>query len=201
LFKGLQRQRRRNIKRARDAGIETQVAASREALFDVFYPLHVRTRQRLGVPVQPRRFFEVLWRRLIEPGLGTVVTAHHEGTPVAAGVLLAWNRYVTIKYSGSDRAYSNIRPTDALFAACLRWSVEQGAAAFDMGRTELENPSLREFKQGWRGEERELSYSHFADAPPEPGSGRAVRALGVVLRRSPPFVTRAVGELAYKYAA
>jgi hypothetical protein len=60
----------RNIKRAQREGVAVRAAAS-SADLAAFYALHIRTRRRLGVPVQPRRFFDLLWRRMIEPGLAT----------------------------------------------------------------------------------------------------------------------------------
>jgi CelD/BcsL family acetyltransferase involved in cellulose biosynthesis len=201
VFSRLQRQRQRNIKRAEQAGCVTVVEKDSPALERVFFHLHSLTRKRLGVPVQPRRFFAAIQRHVIEGGLAVTLVTRYRDEPVAAGLLLTWNGWCVLKFSASDRRFSDVRPTDALMATALRWSCQNGYVRFDLGRTELGNEGLRAFKLGWGGVERELSYTTFADAAPEPGHGRAEQLLGVVLRHSPTWVARAVGAVAYRYAA
>jgi hypothetical protein len=47
-----------------------------------------------------------------------------------------------------------------------------------------------------------LAYSTLGGrAPAAEGDGLATRVLGGVIRRSPPWVCRALGELLYRYAA
>src|SRR5262249_53885488 len=50
----------RNIRRAEREGVEVREATTEAELADVYYALHVRTRRRLGAPVQRRSFFSLL---------------------------------------------------------------------------------------------------------------------------------------------
>lgn len=190
----------RNIRRAEKEGVRVRHGASAEDLVDVFYSLHLRTRRRQGVPVQPKRFFRLLWERMIEPGLGFVSLAESEGEPVAGAVFLRWGEAATYKFGASDPEWLRLRPNHLIFWDAIRMLAADGVRTLDFGRTELENEGLRRFKSGWGAEETPLVYTVFGDAP-QAGRDRAGQALGAVIRRSPPWVCRGLGELLYKYAA
>jgi CelD/BcsL family acetyltransferase involved in cellulose biosynthesis len=166
----------------------------------VFYELHTLTRRGHGVPVQPRRFFEHMWERIVEPGLGFVLVAEANGHPAAAALFLAWNGTVIYKYSAARPELSRFRPTNVILWHAVRWACENGYRSFDFGRTDLDNEGLRAFKRGWGTEERLVAYSVLGERPPS-ASVSSPRALEAVIRRSPPFVTRLLGELFYRYAA
>jgi hypothetical protein len=127
--------------------------------------------------------------------------AYSGSIPVAGAVFLTWNGTVVYKYGASDPDYWKLRPNHLIFWTAIRWACEHGYRVFDFGRTDLDNQGLRDFKSGWGATERPLVYSLLADRPPKPPSGRLSHALEEVIRRSPPWVCRAVGELLYKYAA
>jgi CelD/BcsL family acetyltransferase involved in cellulose biosynthesis len=187
----------RNIRRAEREGVEVRMATTESELADVFYALHVRTRRRLGAPVQRRRFFSLLWRRVLEPGGGYLLLAHHDGRAVAGAVFLTHGRTVVYKYGASDERHWSVRPNHLLFRDAIARSCAEGRAAFDFGRTDFEDTGLREFKRGWGAAEHELVYSSLGGGA---GSAHAVRdaaatALRGVIRTSPPIVCRAAGLL------
>jgi CelD/BcsL family acetyltransferase involved in cellulose biosynthesis len=188
---------RRGLSRARRGPIQTRVGASEEALRD-FYRLHLQTRRRLGVPIQPRRFFDLLWERMLDRGLGFCVTALLDGRAVAAAVFLDWNGTVVYKFGASDPAYWRLFPNHLLFWTAIRHGCEEGAAAFDLGCTDLDHHSLRTFKSEW-GVERPLVTSGIGASPPARPEGAAQRLLAAVIQHSPTPVCRAIGELLYRY--
>lgn len=174
--------------------------ADRESdLAEVFYDLHVSTRRRLGVPVQPRRFFRLLWTRMLEPGFGFALLAQSEGRSVAGAVFLVRGRTMVYKFGASERDAQRLRPNHLLMSSAIREACGGGLDVFDFGRTDLDGDSLREFKLGWGTTEEPLVYSYLGDA--KPGTGRAAAALAPLIRRSPPVVCRTIGELFYKRAA
>ena len=61
---------RRNIRAGEKGPAVVRIASSESDVAEVFYRLHVNTRRRLGLPGQPRRFFHLLWSRMIQPELG-----------------------------------------------------------------------------------------------------------------------------------
>jgi lipid II:glycine glycyltransferase (peptidoglycan interpeptide bridge formation enzyme) len=168
-----------------------------------FYRLHQETRHRLGTPVQPLRFFRLLWERALSQGLGFVLLARKDGRPVAGAVFLHWNGTLVYKYGASLPAYWQLRPNNLLFWEAIRWGCERGYRVFDWGKTDLEDEGLRNFKRGWGSEERLVRYSVLADAPPAPPAtaGYRRRLLTSLIQRSPVWVGRAVGEVLYGHFA
>jgi CelD/BcsL family acetyltransferase involved in cellulose biosynthesis len=191
---------RRNIRKGERSGVTVRRAEEEADLVDVFYGLHVETRRRLGVPVQPRRFFRLLWRTVVEPGLGFVLLAEHGERPLAGAVFLAWKGTVAYKYGASDPQWLGLRPNEVLFRDAIAWACTNGYSTLDFGRTDADAAGLRRFKLGWGCEEAPLLYSVVGGEPPRLDSSSST-ALAPLLRRSPTWVTRVVGELLYKYAA
>jgi CelD/BcsL family acetyltransferase involved in cellulose biosynthesis len=191
---------RRHIAAAQRAGVQVRYG---EAVQDVehFYRLHAQTRRRQGVPVQPRRYFRMLWERMIEPGHGVVVLASTGAAVVAGAVYLHGGGTVTYKYGASDQRYWSLRPNHAVMAFAIAWAVERGCSSFDFGRTDLGNEGLMRFKASWGAAPRPLRYTSSAGGGGA-GAGRTLQAtMAPVIRRSPAFVCRGLGELLYRYAA
>jgi CelD/BcsL family acetyltransferase involved in cellulose biosynthesis len=192
---------RRNIRRAERAGVTIRVGDAEPDVTEVFYSLHTRTRRRLGVPVQPLRYFRLLWRRVLQPGLGTVLVAELDGVPVASGIFLASGATCVYKYGASDERRWDARPNHLLFWEAIRWATAKGCRTFDFGRTHLADEGLRQFKARWGTVERELAYSVFADTPPRVSGGGTPALLCSVIRHGPTVVPRVLGEVLYRYTA
>lgn len=192
----------RNVRRAEKQGIVVERSQERSHLVDIFYRLHVRTRRRQGVPVQPRRYFELLWEAMIEQGLGYVSVAYAGTKPVASAVFLTWRGTVIYKYGASDQAAWPLRPNHLLFWDAIEASCRNGDHTFDFGRTELSNDGLRSFKGGWNAEETLLHYSIIGGADRSRSSvHRGAALVQPALRHAPLWACRAVGALLYRYAA
>src|SRR5204862_1950065 len=125
---------RRNIRTAERRGV-TVHRGSAPADIETFYRLHLMTRRRLGVPVQPRRFFELLGSRVLEEGLGFILSARAGDVPIAAAVFLHWNGELVYKYGASDHRYWEYRPNNLLFWEAIRWARDNGYHTIDFGRT------------------------------------------------------------------
>ena len=192
----------RNVRRAVREGVTVRVAEREDDLARTFYALHVATRHRLGVPIQPRRFFKLLWRRVVAAGHGFVLLAEaRDGSPAAGAVFLTSPRTITYKYGASDSAAWGLRPNHLLFWTAIARACEAGYERFDFGRTDLEDEGLRTFKSGWGTVEEPLVYTTLAETPPTEAHGRAAHAVRGILQRSPSIVSRATGALLYRYAA
>jgi hypothetical protein len=155
------------------------------------------------VPVQPRRYFQLLWERVLAPGGGFVLLAELNRVPVAGAVFLMANGVVVYKYGASDAAHWRLRPNNALFHEAISQSASAGCHSFDWGRTDYEDEGLRRFKAGWGASEHELAYTVLgARAEPAASSngGRVVALSRTVIRRSPSVVSRLAGALLYRYA-
>jgi CelD/BcsL family acetyltransferase involved in cellulose biosynthesis len=166
-----------------------------------FYRLHLGTRRRLGVPVQPRRFFRLLWQRILEPGLGFALLASSGGRPIAGAVFLAGGRQCVYKFGASEREAQRLRPNHLLLWTAIREACTSGYEQFDFGRTDLDGHNLREFKLGWGTVEDPLIYSAIGGPAADVRPSRARRTLGRLIRHSPAWICRASGELLYRRAA
>ena len=200
LLQAVQSSHRRSMRRALQEGITVRTAETESDVSDVFYRLHLMNRRALGVPIQPRRYFHLLWRRVLDPGLGRLFLAYSGIQPVAGVVVLRFKRTAIYKYSALDPRARALRPNHLLVWRAIQWSIEGGASVFDFGRTDVGHEGLRRFKRGWGAFEEELTYATLGE-PPSARRRQAPHLLGTAIRHSPPFVCRLIGELSYKYAA
>lgn len=195
----------RNIARAEREGIEIRRGEGRKAL-DTFYALHLDTRHRLGVPVQPRHYFDLLGQKLLDTGLGFILLAYAGAHPVAGAVFLTYQNTLTYKYGASNSEYWSLRPNHALFWTAIRWGCEHGYEIFDWGKTAADNEGLQRFKGQWGAEALPLVYSMLdtrrSDVAPRAAlSKRWSGLMETVIRKSPKFVCRTLGELLYGHFA
>jgi len=188
---------RRHARKAEKLGVSVTRRADRVAL-ETFYGLHLLTRKRLGVPTQPKRFILGL-EPLLGPGRGFVALAEVGGEPAAAAVFLRGGATLTYKYGASDQRHLAARPNNLIFARAIRWACEDGLASLDLGRTDLGQDGLADFKRSLGAAEAPLAYTYAGGAAPSGGEGRLEHALGEVIRRSPPLVGRAIGEALYRH--
>jgi CelD/BcsL family acetyltransferase involved in cellulose biosynthesis len=193
-------ERNKGVRKALREGVDVRLTRSRDGL-STFYRLHCLTRRKLGVPVQPARFFEGLWRKIIEQGLGCVLLAYRSEQPIAGAVLLTWNGHLILKYSASDPSQLMFRPNNLVVWTAIDWGCRNGCRQMDFGKTDIDDMGLRAFKRGWASIELPLGYSYVGTPPPRPGSGFARRTASRMIRVSPPIVARGVGELFYRHFA
>jgi len=186
----------RAIRKARREGVHAELSRASDDL-ETFYALHLQTRRRLGVPVQPRRFLEMLWTHVITPGLGFVVLARLKGRPIAGALFLAWNGNLIYKFGASDHRYWELRPNNLVIWTALEWACQQDYRLLDLGRTDLDNQGLRDFKSRWGAREMPLVYAYLAARPPGSMPRLLTRGVARVIQSSPPIVCRAIGELLY----
>jgi len=198
--KNIKSMHQKNILKAKRQGVIVTRGQQIE-LIDAFYRLHLITRKRLGVPIQPKKFFRMFYENLIRRGLGFVSVAYFNNEAIAAAIFLNWNRKLIYKYGASNHTHWDKRPNNLIFSDVIRWAYENGYPEVDFGRTGRENIGLRNFKKGWGTEEKPLLYSVIADKPPLSSAERMFRPLSLFIRHSPPLVCRVMGELAYKYVA
>lgn len=198
---GVSRMHRRNVRLAQRRGVRIEWSDDPGHLKD-FYKLHVLNRQRLGVPVQPWRFFDLLGKLLISRGLGFLLLAYHDQECIAGAVFLRWGKTLVYKYGASSRQNLHFRPNDLIFWMALEWACANGYERLDLGRTDVADEGLGHFKKGWGAREQQLSYSTLPSLQHPVGSSSD--ALGLIrkfVRHSPSWVARLSGELFYRYLA
>jgi hypothetical protein len=195
---GFHKMHQRNIDAAAKHGVRTEIRFDRDAV-DMYYRLHLETRRRQGVPIQPRKFFNLLSQHCIEKRLGFVILAYAEEECIAGAFYLMWGSTLTYKYGASSTAGWKLRPNNLLFWEAIRWGCENGYTSLDLGKTSLDNDGLRTFKSRWGANETPLYYSS-TDEQSSDGSAvdRLTPLVSAVIARSPQFVCQLSGAF-YRY--
>lgn len=192
--------RKKSVSRAERDGVKIRWAKDKNDL-DTFYRLHLMTRSRLGVPIQPKRYFELLWKNIIGAKLGFILLAYMESLPIAGAIFLTYKNTVIYKYSASDMEFRQFRANHLILWTAIRWGCEHGQTMLDLGRTDVSDSGLRSFKTSWGTNEKPLIYSTIAFSPPSKKSSRLQDIMGTIIRKSPIWVCRVTGELLYKHYA
>jgi len=196
-FKKTQVQQR--IQLAIKNGLYSVIRRDIEAINE-FYRLHLLTRKRLGVPIQPKRFFYNLFNEIIQKNLGFITLVYLENQVISAGIFCGYGHIMTYKYSASDYNFLKFRPNNLMLWEAIKEAKRRGFEVFDFGRTELKNEGLRKFKLGWGTKEELLYYSFY---PKAPSNSKFIfvknNIVAPIIRKSPKFICRLTGELFYKY--
>jgi CelD/BcsL family acetyltransferase involved in cellulose biosynthesis len=200
MFRQLRERSRRAVKRARREGLVVRREPDLRSAHNSFWRLHCATRRKLGVPVQPRAFFDAIWRLMIERDSGYVLSAYLDSRPVASVVFLERGPTIVYKFSASEPDLTRLHGPSAVLWEGIRAAGEKGQARMDLGRTEFGHEGLRYFKLGWGSEETRLAYTYFGKGAPAESRGTD-RAIGQIIQRSPTIVARTIGRVAYRWTA
>jgi hypothetical protein len=188
------------LKGVRD-GLTSCVANDKHAVQE-FYKLHLMTRKRLGVPVQPRKFFDKLHEHIISQNLGYIVLVNKNHQCISAGIFSGYANTLTYKYGASDDTMLHWRPNNLMVWTAMQEAVRRGFRKFDFGKTDCENEGLRKFKSGWGAQEQSLYFSYYPEVPQHSLLSTIKNKIVIpVIQHSPLFVCRWTGELFYKYFA
>jgi hypothetical protein len=188
----------RQVKVAEQRGVRIERGYDKQFIKQ-FYRLHLLTRRRKGVPVQPWKFFDLLGDYLTQQGLGFILLAYKDQECVAGAVFLHWNKTLVYKYSASTEKARPLLAMDLLLWTAIQWGCENGYDWMDMGRTNNEDDGLKYFKRRWGAEEISLEYSRISEDAHSPGAGSWAKRVQPIIQRSPLWVCRAAGELLYRY--
>ena len=200
IFRRLRERSRRAVKRARREGLAVRREHDLRSAHSSFWRLHCATRRKLGVPVQPRAFFDAIWRLMIERDCGYVLSAYLGSHPVASVLFLEHGSTVVYKFSASEPDLMRLHGPTAVLWEGIQRACEKGQATMDLGRTEFAHEGLRYFKLGWGSEETTLAYTYFGKGAPAESRGTE-SVIGQIIQRSPTIVARTIGRVAYRWTA
>lgn len=200
VFNRIHHMHRRNIKKAQKNNIRIEKGVDQQNIVD-FYKLHLNNRRRQGMPVQPKRFFNLLRKKLLQQGMGFVLCAYIDEECIAAYIFLHLGRTLTYKYGASNPESLDLRPNNLLMWEGIRWGCENGYRVLDLGRTSLSNTGLRDFKSRWGAEETPLVYSTISTKQFSSPNEKMERLMRTIIRNAPLWVCQASGELLYKHFA
>jgi len=148
---------RRAVRKAERSGVRVSFSSRPEDM-DCYYGLHCRTRQRQGLPPQPRRFFRLISKHLMGNGLAEVGLAWHDGSPVSGAVFFRMGGLVHYKFGANDLKWQELRPSSLLMASAIKRFANSGCKVFSLGRTDAGHEGLRQFKRSFGAKEWPLEY-------------------------------------------
>ena len=202
LLAAMSRSSRSNVRRGVRESIPIEDDSS-SAGIRRYYAVHLRTRSRQGVPPQPLKWFDALYRQFGD-SVVKVLIATHENRDVAGAILLAYDDTVYYKYAAADRLPDLQGAPRAILWRAICWALDAGYSGFDFGRTDPRNEGLVQFKRSWGGDELPLLYAyHPAVRGLASGGtyGSRARMASAVVSRLPLPVLRLMGSLVYRHLA
>ena len=160
LFSHLRESNRRNIRKSIKEGVSIEISQSLSAVKS-FYRLHCITRKRHGLPPQPYSFFKNISDIIIAPGQGLVVSAFHSGKLIAASVFFHFGTKAIFKFGASVIEHQHLRPNNLVMWEAIKWYRERNFVSLNLGRTELDNQGLLQFKRMWAPTESKVNYYRY----------------------------------------
>lgn len=186
----------RKIRRAEREKLSWDADSSARQI-SAFYAMQVLTRRRHKVPPQPLAWFQNLadcfGKRL------KIWLAYRNGRPVAGILTLAHGKTLVYKYACSDARLHNLGGPVFLF-----WKVIQEAHAeeyeqIDMGRSDMDQPSLVEFKEHWGAKGSTLSYWRLPKTACQVSVIPGRRLAGWIIGHSPSWLLKSAGSVVYRH--
>ena len=170
----------------------------------LFHHLMSITRRKHGLPTPPLKFYQALYRNVIQPGNGTMYIAENlNGKPVASSLFLWHKEMGYYKYNASDRVASVGNANHLLLWEGVSEAIERKCSSFDLGRASSTNQGLIKFKKHWLGKEVVLQYVHVhSNSSFEAITSEESKVFVIsqkVFHRFPVFLSKIVGTHIYKY--
>jgi FemAB-related protein (PEP-CTERM system-associated) len=184
---GLRAKRRNKIRQPMNKGVTARIA---DDLVDDFYPVFAHAMRDLGTPVLPKRFFEMIARKL--SGHVMFAVAEFEGKTLAAGCGFFWQGEFEITWAGALREFTSLGPNMLLYWTMMEECIRRGAHTFNFGRCSPGSGTHR-FKQEWGTEDNALHWAQWSPtgviATPSPDSAKYRWATKVWSRLPLPVTT------------
>jgi hypothetical protein len=200
LFANLYDNNRRNIKKATREGVSVKIERSADSVRE-FYGLNCLTRKRHGLPPQPYSFFKNVHELIIRPGHGIVVSASFEGQAVAASIFFHFGTAALYKYGASNLEHQHLRANNLVMWEAMKWYRNQGVQTLSLGRTEMENPGLLQYKRTWGAKECVIRYFRYDVARKvfleKHSGGEGLH--NKIFSRTPAPALRLIGRALYKH--
>ncbi len=159
----------RKIRRAERENLTYQCGKS-EDILRAFYQMMILTRRRHRLPPPP-----LAWYRTLVGCMGDAVNIHlasKDGRPVASILTLHHRSTLFYKYGCSDKDFSKLGGMHFLFWKAIQDAKRRGIVEFDLGRSDLNNPGLVDFKDRWGAVRSDLVYWRYAKSGSKSATAR-----------------------------
>lgn len=185
----------RAVRRAEREGLAYEVGTS-EKLLGSFYRLLRMTRRRHQLPPQP-----VAWFRNLLTHLGDRVSIHvasKNAQPIASILTLSFKQIMYYKYGGSDATHHRLGGMPFLFWRVIQDAHRRGFEELDLGRSDVDQPGLRAFKDHLGATSSTLTYFRYPGPRDAVRSGWLSRAARGTFTYLPDAALDLAGKVLYK---
>lgn len=146
LWKRIEHNKRRNIKKAQSQSVEVVCSESADALAS-FYEMHAISGNRAGFTPQPFSYFNSFLKVFGAENKAKVFLAMFNGEP-AAGVFVVVHGDVAYALGAGSREEAwQVRPNDILHWKAMEWACTKGLKYYHMGY--VSEPPPTESSEGW----------------------------------------------------
>jgi len=149
------------VKKAKNLGVTVSTSPHIDDL-KKFHELNRITKQNLGVPSHPWKFFENLFSTL--DGYVTLYLSYFENQIIGGGIMVRYKEHVLYGYGAADPDFRHLHPYNAFIWKSIEDACIQGYRCFDFGRTSFTDAGLIQFKKKWGTREKKLYYSLYPDS-------------------------------------
>lgn len=162
LWKSLSKERRRQVKKARDG--KSEVLHGGAELLDDFYAPFARNMRDLGTPVYAKGFFAAMLARF--PEAARIVAIRRDGRAAGAAFLIGFRDRIEVPWVSTVREMNPYFVNTLLYWEQLRYAVSAGYRTFDFGRSSADSGTYG-FKRQWGAEPVQLYWQYWL----APGQG------------------------------
>jgi hypothetical protein len=169
------------------------------ALLRKFYYLQLMTRSRQQLPPQPFAWFRNLAACM--GGKVNVRVVSKGSKPVASILTLQFRGNVVCKYCCSDKLFSNLGSMQLLYWRVIQDAKREGCVEVDLGRSDLENDGLMQFKDRLGAARTTMNYWRYCVIPVK-AQGQAIWKTALAKRlfsHLPNVLAPAAGGLLYRH--
>lgn len=197
---------RGQIRRAREQGVSTRVAANREDL-RIFYELHIETHRRFGIPPQPYELFEHIWDALQPKGRLWLFLTCRNDRVITAQLCFGFKDVLGALYVGIDYRSLRWHPVKLADWVAIEMACSSGYQHYDFLLTDVGNAGLRWYKRSFGAVEIPVSHYYYPAiggasllknelTNGKSGLSRLVRA---TVRRMPSPALKLLGRLVFRH--
>ena len=156
LWKRIDHNKRRNIKKAVKEGVEIVQSHSQEDL-ETFYSMVEAAVDRRGFSPYPCSWFKAIWKTC-KPELSKVFLAYWKGKSVSGVFIVVRGKTVYALGAGSLVDGWEVRPNDIMHWKVMEWACQNGCSRYHMGLVDEPPPTeessawgIWRWKREWKG--------------------------------------------------
>jgi len=162
LWRNISHNKRRNIKKATDRGVEVAPSREHDDLL-AFYSMHKAARKRAGsFSSYPLSYFDTIWR-IYKPELSNVFLARWKGKAVSGVFTVTHGKTVYALAAGSFSEGWEVRPNDKMHWEIMKSASQEGYSKYHMGLVPDPPPvegsdawGIWRWKREWKGSMKKI---------------------------------------------